>query len=115
MTEIVDTSQEKPKRKGHPKAGGRQKGTPNRYTLTLREKAQQYVDECLGCFVRVMQDPEAPHAAKVSAADKILDRGFGKPNQSITGAEGGAIRFENIDVNDPKQLSSRIKALLSEM
>ena len=38
----------------------------------------------------MMRDPAAPHAARVSAATALLDRGHGKPRQELehSGAEG---------------------------
>jgi hypothetical protein len=35
-------------------------------------------------------------AARVSAANAILDRAYGKPSQSMTGEGGGAIVYEQI-------------------
>jgi len=73
--------------------GGRQKGVPNKATRSLREIARQYTDEAIDALVRVMQDDGEPAAARVSAANAILDRGYGKPSTVIAGDEdGGAIR-----------------------
>jgi hypothetical protein len=33
--------------------------------------------------VAIMKDERAPHAARVSAANSLLDRGYGKPPQSV--------------------------------
>jgi hypothetical protein len=38
--------------------------------------------------VSIMTDPKSAPAARVSAANALLDRGYGKPPQHITG-EGG--------------------------
>jgi len=44
-----------------------------------------------------MNQPEAPAAARVSAASVLLDRGWGKPTQPISGDdESDPIRFEVI-------------------
>jgi hypothetical protein len=41
-----------------------------------------------------MEDKNAPPAARVSAASAILDRGWGKPNQTIEAeATNGSISF----------------------
>lgn len=37
-------------------------------------------------------DSDNPKAS-VAASQALLDRGYGKPAQSITGAEGGAVRL----------------------
>lgn len=62
--------------------GGRKKGTPNKATAEIKELAQQYTAQALEALVRVMEDGES-EAARVSAANAILDRGHGKPSQSI--------------------------------
>lgn len=75
------------------KTGGRTKGTPNKVTASIRDAAREYTKDALQTLVDVMQDDEAPHAAKVSAANSILDRGYGKPSTVLSGDEdGGAIQ-----------------------
>lgn len=58
---------------------GRKKGAVNKVTRELKELAGEYTEEAIQTFVAVMQDPEAPAAARVAAADKLLDRSHGKP------------------------------------
>jgi hypothetical protein len=73
------------------KTGGRVKGTPNRLTLCLRELAREHTDTALGVLVQVAKSGES-ESARVAAANAILDRGYGKPSQVITGDEdGGAV------------------------
>jgi hypothetical protein len=60
--------------------------------------------DALQALIDVMQDSKAPHAARVTAADKILDRAWGKPAQPIDGdGRGGAMelvhRIERIIVS----------------
>lgn len=75
------------------KTGGRTKGTPNKVTASIRDAAREYTKDALQTLVDVMRDDEAPHAAKVSAANSILDRGYGKPSTVLSGDEdGGAIQ-----------------------
>ena len=69
----------KTKPKGLPKTGGRKAGTPNKATATLREAAQVYTRQALNVLVAVATDAGAPHAARVSAAVALLDRGHGRP------------------------------------
>jgi len=40
--------------------------------------------EALGVLVSVMLDTEAPHNARVSAANSVLDRGFGRAPSTIS-------------------------------
>lgn len=99
MTAKVAT--ESRKRKSNPnrgskpgeRRGGRKKGTPNKVTASIRDAAREYTDQALATLVSVMQDKEAPHAAKVSAANSVLDRGYGKASTVISGDEdGGAVK-----------------------
>lgn len=62
--------------------GGRQKGTPNKATADIREAAQQYSAQALEVLVNVATTGES-EAAKVAAANAILDRAHGKPKQSV--------------------------------
>jgi hypothetical protein len=47
------------------------------------KKAQRHVDQMLDALVAVAEDVEAPEAARVSAADKILDRAVGKAPKHV--------------------------------
>lgn len=75
----------RPKRE---KTGGRTKGTPNKVTASIRDAAREYTDNALATLVEVMQDKEAPPSARVSAANAILDRGYGKPTTVIGDGDG---------------------------
>lgn len=91
------------------KTGGRVAGVPNKANRSLREAAGEYTEEALGVLVTAMRG-EMPHA--MVAADKILDRGHGKPSQSteISGPNGGPV-----EVNDTSslELARRIAFLLT--
>jgi hypothetical protein len=65
------------------KTGGRQAGTPNKSTAEAQAAAQEHSPAALGTLVGIMQDGEAPAAARVSAAREILDRAHGKPPQAL--------------------------------
>ncbi|MEN9434564.1 MAG: hypothetical protein RLZZ422_2153 [Pseudomonadota bacterium] len=65
------------------KTGGRVKGSINKATASIREAAQQYTETALKTLVEVMSDETAPHAARVAAANSLLDRGHGKPRQEL--------------------------------
>jgi hypothetical protein len=54
----------------------------------LKSLARSHTETAINTLVGVMRQEEAPHAARVAAANSILDRGWGKPAQSHTG-EGG--------------------------
>lgn len=67
------------KRGGKRPGSGRKKGTPNKVTVDLKNKAGEHTEEAIQVFVDVMRDPEAPAAVRIQAADKLLDRSHGKP------------------------------------
>lgn len=73
--------------------GGREKGVPNKATIELKTVAREYTAEAVQALARIMRDAESPAAAVVSAANALLDRGYGKPATILAGdQEGGAIQ-----------------------
>lgn len=50
---------------------------------TLTDLAREHTPKAVGALVDVLGDDEAPHAAKVSAATALLDRGWGRPRQDL--------------------------------
>lgn len=60
------------------KTGGREKGTPNKATASLKAAAQAHTEKALATIVQVMGDDSAP-ATRLAAAIALLDRGHGKP------------------------------------
>jgi hypothetical protein len=76
----------KPGQSGNP--GGRPKGEGR-----VREAAREHTDEALGVLVAAMQDEDV--RVRIKAAETILERGWGKPPQAITGEDGeGPARME---------------------
>ncbi|MCX7178673.1 MAG: hypothetical protein NTX56_07840 [Proteobacteria bacterium] len=51
-------------------------GRPPGMTITVAARA--HTDEAINVLGEVMRDPKAPPAAKVAAAQALLDRGWGK-------------------------------------
>lgn len=47
--------------------------------------ARGYTEKALTTLAKIMEDVEAPPTARVAAANSILDRGWGKPLQTISG------------------------------
>lgn len=72
------------KPEGLPKSGGRQKGVPNKANRELREIAREYTAEAVQTLAGIMRKSDSDQA-RALAADKILDRGHGKPSQIIAG------------------------------
>ena len=53
----------------------------------IRSLARSHTDAAIRVLAGIMNEPDAPHAARVSAASAILDRGWGKPAQAIVGGD----------------------------
>lgn len=73
--------------KNHPKTGGRKKGTLNKSTVEIKTLAQKHGAEAIGILAVLMKTSDSD-TAKISAAKELLDRGYGKAAQSITGPDG---------------------------
>jgi hypothetical protein len=65
-------------RSGNP--GGRPK-----VVAEVKELARAHTSEAIETLVSIMTDPKGAAAARVSAANALLDRGYGKPPQHVTG------------------------------
>jgi hypothetical protein len=56
----------------------------------VRALAREHTGEAVETLVSIMTNHKAAPAARVSAANALLDRGYGKPPQHITG-EGSPV------------------------
>ena len=70
---------EQSKKGGRRPGAGRKRGSLNKSTATLKEMAAEHTQAAIDVLVAVMADNDAPAAARVAAADKLLDRGYGRP------------------------------------
>lgn len=55
----------------------------------IRSLARAHTAAAINCLAGIMNKEDAPEAARVSAAEKLLDRGWGKAVQPISGDEDG--------------------------
>jgi hypothetical protein len=71
--------------------GGRSKGTPNKATLEIKEAARQYGPQAVAELARLAGLTKQPGSeneqTRVSAIKELLDRGYGKSTQPISGDE----------------------------
>jgi hypothetical protein len=65
------------------RVGGRQKGTPNKATAEIKALAQEYGTEAIEALANALRSSD-PKVA-IMAANALLDRGYGKPAQTLTG------------------------------
>ena len=61
---------------------GRPKGVPNKATADVKAAAKKYTTDALETLASIMAKSESD-AARVAAANALLDRGYGKPKQSV--------------------------------
>ena len=74
----------KPGQSGNP--GGMPKGARD-----IKALAREHAPTALETLAAIMSDSLTPPAARVAAANSLLDRGYGKPVQEVTGADGGPL------------------------
>lgn len=69
---------------GGPRPGaGRKPGKVSKAKLDIAERAKRYGEAALLTLAEIMTDTDAPHSARVAAANALLDRGYGKPTQGV--------------------------------
>jgi hypothetical protein len=59
----------------------------------IRSLARSHTRKALNVLVAVMRHPKATPAARVAAANAILDRGWGKATQPLEGDNEGALEL----------------------
>jgi hypothetical protein len=76
---------------------GRRKGKLSQAKRHLSEIAKDHAEAAMQVLFDIATGGES-EAARVSAANAILDRGYGKPHQAVqmTGPEGGPLKVELI-------------------
>ena len=57
----------------------------------IRSLARAHTDMCILTLAKIASAPKAPESARVTASIALLDRGWGKPAATITGADGGPL------------------------
>lgn len=67
---------------------------------SLSDLAKDHTQAAIDTLIEVATDKAAPSAARVGAASAILDRGWGKPMQSVelTGEDGGPVQVTRIEL-----------------
>jgi hypothetical protein len=74
-----------------------------RSVTEIRSIARSHTRKAINVLVGIMRSEDATAAARVTAANAILDRGWGKPPQSLQNSDGGALelihRIERIIVS----------------
>ncbi len=50
----------------------------------VKQMARAATADAIACLVRIVRNPKAPPSAQVSAADSLLNRAWGRPEQAVT-------------------------------
>lgn len=91
-----------------PGQSGNRRGRPPG-VLDMRALAKAHTAEAIKTLAEIMRSKRASSAARVSASNALLDRGWGRPNQEVTGANGAPL----IPQVDRLDISKRVAFLLS--
>ena len=94
--------------KGH---SGNPGGRPVRHVAdgrSLTEIARLHTDDAIQALVAVVEDRRSPPAARVAAANSLLDRGWGRPAQMIVNVEHEL----SSTPSSPMEAAARIASIL---
>ena len=95
------------------KYGGRVKGTPNKATVDIKALAQSYGADAINSIVEIAMNPKAGNAIRLAAWRELLDRGYGRAPQIISGDATALIIHEirHLIVDPPQTLESKSSEL----
>lgn len=96
---------------------GNPKGRPKHVMSdgrSVAEAARDYGEKALKALSDVMEDAKAPPSARVSAASALLDRGFGKPTQPISG-DDDAPPIQNDHKVDISNLPLEVQRMIAKI
>jgi hypothetical protein len=92
---------------GRRPGAGRKKGQVSEAKRIIAEMAREHAETALGVLVEIALHGES-EAARVSAANALLDRGYGKPVQGmeLTGEDGRPIETRQVsDIDRAKAMA----------
>lgn len=78
----------------------------------VRELARVQTKDAIATLAEIMTDKKSAARARVLAANALLDRGWGKPRQEITGSDGAPLIPES--QLTPDAIARRLLFLLEE-
>lgn len=99
---------------GRPK-GRRDKATADQLA-SLEELARTHTETALNALVTIATTGES-EAARVAAANALLDRGYGRPKQAMvhTGKDDGPVQIESLHVSAREIVERRIAGLAARI
>ena len=89
---------------------GRRKGASDKVKADVRALAAEYGAAAVRALADIATASDQPAAARVSAANALLDRGFGKPPQAVelTGAAGGPMEHVGMTPAEFEKVARRV-------
>lgn len=75
----------------------------------VRELAKQHAPEAIDTLIQIMRHSRSDVTRKL-AADSLLDRAYGKPNQSLSSPDGGPLPMDTGSL-----LMAKLVALTAEL
>ena len=76
----------------------------------IKSLARSHTEAAINCLAGIMNKDSAPESARVAAANSLLDRGWGKATQPISGDEENPLRIiQKIEtaIVDPRHSEER--------
>jgi len=72
-----------------------------RSVVDIRSLARGHTESAIKCLASIMVHPDSPPSARIAAANSLLERGWGKPAQPISG-----------DPENPLELVTKIERVI---
>ena len=89
------------------KTGGRQKGTLNKATASIKAAIQKHGDALVKALLKLTKSDD--ERVRLGAIQAALDRGWGKPTQALDlGAEVQITSIEMVIVGMPKVIEGEV-------
>jgi hypothetical protein len=82
-----------------------------RVVADVKAAARELTPEAMDTLKGAMADPKAPWSAKITAAIAVLDRGWGKPEQTVS---ANVSVFDEMTDSERKTLLAALAALKAE-
>jgi hypothetical protein len=70
--------------------------------MDVKALAREWTPESINTLADIMKDVAAPASSRVAAANSLLDRGWGKPHQSVEATVNG--RFDDRSDDELKRI-----------
>lgn len=93
------------RREGAGRKPGRRSATTIQTMQTLGELAKSLTEEAIGTLAAIMRDEGASGPARVSAANSLLERGWGKPITHVEVGAPGAFDDMNLEQKRDKAIA----------